>query len=151
MLPKWHIGMGLVFSFLFKIFFPETSLINLSLIFLSSFLIDFDHYMVAAINTKNISLFNALEYYRKKCLEWDKRIAKNIFEKGDFHVFHTVEFHILILILSFYFNPLLYVFIGMVFHSLCDLVYLMNKNILFHRQYFLISWILSNLECLKKK
>ena len=65
MLPRWHILSGALFTGFIWLIAPETKLIYLALVFLSAFLIDFDHYMVAVYKTGNIRLSNAFEYYEK--------------------------------------------------------------------------------------
>ena len=69
MLPKTHILLGLIFSLLIY-FSLELTIIQASLVFLSSFLIDFDHYLWYVFKKKDFSLKNA--YYYLKDFEKDK-------------------------------------------------------------------------------
>ena len=141
MLPKWHILLGAIFTFIIWISSPEISLLYLSLIFFSSFLMDFDHYAVSVLKTGNISLFDSFDYHKKQTEIEDKEIKKGIRKKGDFHLFHTIEFHILIGLLMFLWTGFFYVFIGMIFHSMLDLISLIYAGKMHRREYFLLNWM----------
>lgn len=141
MTPRWHILYGLIFAFLFWLVFPLTAWYNISILFLASFLIDFDHYMCAVWNTKNWSLFKALEYHKILRQKEMKERKSGIFRKGYFHIFHTIEFHALVLAAGFVFSPFFYGFIGMLFHSLLDFMQLLATRALYSREFFLANWI----------
>jgi len=141
MFPRWHILFGLIFSILFFVLFPLTAWYNLTIIFFASFLIDFDHYATAVWKTGKWNLSKAYDYYMKLKKKAEEERRKGIFRKGDFHVFHTIEFHALILAIGLIFSPFLYVFIGMLFHSLLDLVDLSIRGELYRREFFLTNWI----------
>jgi hypothetical protein len=141
MLPRWHIAFGAVFTFIIWVIFPNTNPSYLALVFLSSFLIDLDHYLQAFFHTKHLSLFEAFEYYKileKRELE---NYKKGIRKKGDFHVFHTIEFHLLIAILGTYFTIFSYIFLGMFFHSILDFADMAKRNRLYTREYFFFNWL----------
>lgn len=146
MLPRWHILLGAIFTLAIWILAPQTSIFFLILIFLSSFLIDFDHYAVACIKNKKLRLSHALVYYKKLSKKIDADKKKGLRKRYDFHVFHTIEFHILIALLGFLWEGFFYVFIGMVFHSLTDLIYFYYKDIIHIREFFFFSWIAKRLE-----
>lgn len=139
MLPRWHILLGAIFTAFIWLVFPETEWYNLALIFLSSFLIDFDHYMCAVRKTGKLGLFSAFAYHEKLMQMHKKNKSKR---KGDFHVFHTVEFHLLVFALGFFFEPFFYVFAGMVFHSLMDIIDLIIHGDLSRREFFLVNWLM---------
>ncbi|SRR3989338_270180 len=144
MLPRWHIFLGAIFSIIFLILFPSTAWYGVAIVFLSSFLIDFDHYMCAVKKTNKIWLGDALNYHKilmKKEKE-DKR--KKIFRKSDFHVFHTLEFHLLVLALAFVYSPFIYIFVGMLFHSLVDVIDMSYKKRIYRREFLLINWLRKN-------
>lgn len=135
-----HISLGIIFCLFLLILFPEINTLNLVILFLSSVLIDVDHYLYFAFKNKSISLKNAyfwfidfrahLEKFKKK------NKGKNI--KAPFCIFHTIEFHVLILLLSLFFPILLYVLSGILFHSLVDIVDLVSRKSLYLREYSLI-------------
>ena len=146
MFPRWHILSGLIFTLLFWIVFPQTAWYNIALIVFASVLIDFDHYMCAVWDTKKWSLFKAFEYHERLMKIELKEKRKRIFRKGDFHIFHTIEFHALVLAIGLIFSPFFYVFIGMLFHSLLDLVHLLAKSETYRREFFLANWIRKKIE-----
>jgi len=125
MLPKAHIFFGAIFSIILHLFGLTT--FQCTIIFLSSFLIDFDHYAWFVMKKKNLSLKKAF-YYLKTM---DKKKPMLMF-------FHTIEFLFLILILSFFFDIFKFVFIGMMFHSVLDIIELKHTNEL-HLREFLFS------------
>ncbi len=141
MLPRWHIFWGAVFTVIIGFISSGINLIYLGLIFLASFLIDFDHYLCGATKIKSWNLFHNFEYHKKMGKIQKAERDKNIRRRGDFHLFHTIEFHALIGILGIFWIPLFYVFIGMIFHSLLDLFYLLHKDYLYRREFFFFNWL----------
>lgn len=141
MLPRWHIFLGAIFTLAIWAIFPETEWYNLTLVFLSSFLIDFDHYLVAVRKTGKLGLFSAFDYYEKLRKIFLIEQKKKIFKRGDLQIFHTIEFHLLILALGFLFVPFFYVFIGMVFHSLIDVIDMSRNGALHKREFLFVNWL----------
>ncbi|MBS3071731.1 hypothetical protein J4408_01940 [Candidatus Pacearchaeota archaeon] len=141
MLPRYHILLGTIFTLLILIILPGINLIYLSLIFLSSFLIDFDHYAMSVIKTGKISLLKSFDYHNKARIVQEKEIRARIKRKGDFHLFHTIEFHLFVGLLGLIWIGFFYVFIGMVFHSLLDIYDGLKKGWLYRREFFFFNWI----------
>ena len=101
MLPRWHVLLGLLFTIVFSMVFPETLLLYAVLIFLSSIFIDLDHYLNAVVKTSKINIFHAFTYYKSlDCFDKYQR-SKGIKQRSDFQPLHTLEFHLLILLLGF--------------------------------------------------
>lgn len=142
MLPRTHILFGAIFTLVIYFIYPGINLLYLSLLWLSSFLIDFDHYIVAANKTRSLSLFKALHYFKVYCEKEKKDIAKGIKKKGHFMIFHTFEFHILVLLLAFLWQGFFFVFLGMVFHSILDIVYMVYYSEMHRREFWFVNWIL---------
>lgn len=117
MLPSRHIVGGLLFSIVMYYLFPQIQLIGAILIFLSSFLIDVDHYLFYITTKKDLNLRNAYWYFRKM---GDDIFHKHKKRKPVLCLFHAVEFLIVLFIASFYFEPLSRIFIGFVFHLCLD-------------------------------
>lgn len=142
MIPRWHIILGGIFTLILWAFSPSVNPVYLGLVFFSSFLIDFDHYMSAALKLKTINLKKVLEYHdvlgKKEMLEKRKGIRRKC---PHFHVFHTIEFHLFIGLLSFVWIGFFYIFLGMVFHSLLDLTDLAQRGVIYRREYFLVNWL----------
>ena len=70
-----------------------------------------------------------------------KEISRGIRRKHEFHLLHTIEFHLAIGLLGLLWIGFFYIFIGMVYHSLIDVVDLSLRGRLHRREYFLIGWI----------
>lgn len=142
MLPKTHILFGAIFTLVVYYLYPAIPVFYLILMFLSSFLIDFDHYIVAANKTKSLSLFRASHYFKAYCEIEKKDIAKGIKKKGHFMIFHTFEFHVLVLLLVFLWRGFLFVFLGMIFHSILDIIYMVYYSEMHRREFSFINWII---------
>ncbi len=141
MLPKYHVLFGALFTLLIWISSPGINLIYLSLVFFSSFLIDFDHYLASLIKTKKWRINDSLEYHKKLLKKEKEDIARGIRRKTDFHLFHTVEFHAFVGILGIFITAFFYIFIGMLFHSLLDVFDLIKRNAFHRREYFFFNWL----------
>lgn len=141
MLPRWHILTGGIFSLALWYFFPQTEWYYLAIVFFSSFLLDFDHYIDAVLKTKKSGLFNAFEYHKKLMKQEKLERKKGIRKRGDFHVLHTVEFHMFVFALGFLHPLFFYVFAGMIFHSLVDFISFAFEGRLYRREYLLSIWI----------
>jgi hypothetical protein len=129
MLPKTHAFYGAIFALALYLFIPIT-LMQAILIFLASFLIDFDHYLWYISNKKDLILKNA--YYYLKNLK-DKRPGMMLF--------HTVEFLLLVFLLSFFWDGFLAILVGMVFHSFLDIISLAYENKLHLREFSFIRYL----------
>ncbi len=119
-----HVVLGFLFSVLCFAIFPQIGLIGFSLIFLSSVLIDIDHYLYYVYKKKNLSLKKAYGWCVKKrdiylSLPPEKR--KKTF--AGFYFLHGFEILILFFLLSYFFKPSIFIFLGLSFHLLLDLVY----------------------------
>ncbi len=68
----------------------------------------------------------------------------HIKHKPIMHIFHTIEFLLLVLILSFFFNFLWFILIGMLFHSFLDIINMQYRGILNLREYFLTRYLLTD-------
>lgn len=141
MYPRWHILFGAIFTLIIWVAIPGISFLPLALIFLSSFLIDFDHYIVSSYKTKNLGIKNSFKYYEISRVKEKKEIAVGIKRKSDFHFFHTIEFHVLIGLFSFFWLGFFYIFIGMMFHSLLDVIDMTKRGAFHRREYFFFNWV----------
>ena len=142
MLPRWHIILGAIFTIILWIAVPGISFFYLILDFFASFLIDVDHYVASIINSgRIISLKDSFEYHRIKEIQQQKEISRGIRKKSDFHLFHTLEFHLLVGLLGIFWIGFFYIFIGMVFHSLIDIYDGLRKGWLHRREFFFFNWL----------
>jgi len=131
MVPKWHILFGFVFAYIVY-WFTSITIFEASLIFLASVLIDFDHYLWII---KRKGYFNL-----KKAYYWHKKLPKK--HKSIMHIFHSIEFILFIGALSFYFNFLFFILIGIIFHSILDILDLIYDKELGCREFSLIRFLI---------
>ena len=120
--PSWHIFFGFLFSVFLFFLFPEVGITNLSLLFLSSVLIDVDHYLFYIYERRGFNLIRAYDYFiihKKKWEKFGKCVNYNF--PPSFFIFHGLEVLLLLFVLSFFFKPLYFVFVGFSFHLLLDL------------------------------
>src|SRR3989344_858649 len=140
MLPRWHVLWGIVFCFIFKIISPDTTYISIFLIWFASIFIDFDHYLFAAFIHKKWNPLAAINHgYNSRENLLAQKAEFGICEKGDFHLFHTIESHLFVGIIALLFSPLFFIFIGMVLHSILDLIWMVRHDVLDSREFFLIK------------
>ncbi len=114
MLVNKHILFGAIFSLIIGLGL-KLSIPQMMIIFLVSFLIDFDHYLI----------------YGWRFGHWNLRNAYNAHlgnEKPTLVIFHTIEFHILILGLALIWNWFFLVLLGMTFHCIYDYLWMKIKK-----------------------
>ena len=141
MLPRWHIIFGGAFTLLLWLAVPGISWIYLLLVFLASFLIDFDHYAASVLMTERLSLKESFKYHESVGRTEIEEKKRGIRRRGDFHLFHTVEFHLLVGLLGLVWIGFFYIFIGMIFHSLLDVVDLTKRDTFYRREFFFFNWL----------
>lgn len=122
--PKYHIILGFLFSSLLYFLFPFIGFWGFLIIFLSSFLIDVDHYLYYVFKNKTLNIFKIhknLLFIRKKYFPLTRK------QRNDFphiicflHGFEVLA--ILFLLGIFVWNYFLFVFIGFLFHLVCDFI-----------------------------
>jgi hypothetical protein len=119
--PSWHIFFGFLFSVFLFFLFPEVGITNLSLLFLSSVLIDVDHYLFYIYERRGFNLRRAYNYFIEHKKKWKKFGNKVHDISPSFFIFHGLEVLLLLFLFSFLFKQLYFVFIGFSFHLLLDL------------------------------
>ncbi len=144
MFPRYHILFGLFFSIFLFLIFPKISLVGAFIIFLSSFLVDFDHYLTYVIKNKDFSLKRSYRYYLKMRKIFRKKFKKNPKLKFWVQPFHTVEFLLLIFIFSFFNIFLFYIFLGTLFHFFLDIIEMPFNKILGGREFSFIRYLISD-------
>ncbi len=92
------------------------------LVIVSSFLIDFDHFIYFAFKFKNLNIFKTYRFYnvelKKRSIDSTKKILL---------VFHTIEFLLLIIILSFFSKVFFILLLGIVLHYILDIIYQVRR------------------------
>lgn len=122
MLPKYHLFFGAIFSTILFLFFPSMNLFTCGVIFLSTFLIDLDHYVYYFVKTKNINPFKTIKYFLDKKNKME-HIPKSELRKyyTGFYFLHGIETLILLVIFGIFVSKTFYlIFVGFVFHLSLD-------------------------------
>ena len=131
MLPKYHALYGAVFSLFVHIFaFPGYGVFAAIVVFLSTVFIDVDHYLFYVYKKADLSLVRAYYYFLKG---GDHRLM----------IFHTIEFVLLLYLLSFYSKYFLFVIAGFLFHWGLDIYDMNKRGILKERTYSLIHHLMT--------
>jgi len=123
MYPLQHLFLGAYFAMFLFLFFPPIGFTGFLIIFLSSVLIDVDHYLFYVYKKKDFNLRTAYGWY----IKMGKRFRSLPSEKMEkscyaFCFFHGVEILIIFLILSFFSKYFLYISIGFAFHLILDII-----------------------------
>ena len=130
MLVKYHIILGAIASFLIYLIFQITP-IQATLIFLASFLIDFDHYLIYVIKKRDLNFNRACNWFldrRKKWAQFTRKQKKEY--KRVVIIFHGIEFILFLIILSFFIPGTKFILIGVLIHlglDYVDLIYYHDK------------------------
>ena len=120
MLPKYHIIIGAIAS-LILFYLTNLTITQTIIIFLSSFLIDIDHYIIYGIMYKNWSLKNSRKYFFNIREKWIKIPLKERKKyKRHIFIFHGIEFWIILFIISNYFPFILFILYGFAIHIFLD-------------------------------
>ena len=125
---KWHILIGFTISYIFVQFF-NFSLIAGLIIFLASWMIDGDHYLWYALESKDYNPFHTIKWYTKSIPKWHTLTLKekDKFKRGVF-IFHGIGFWIILIVLSFIHQLFLWVLIGVAIHIIVDLIDLIKEE-----------------------
>jgi len=131
-----HITIGIISSFGWFYLFRDLQ--SAILFFIASVAIDIDHIISMAILDRTINpfkIFNTLKEINYNGLK--------IYEEKLFCIFHTVEFMIVLAILSFYFNFLIPILFGVIFHVIIDIITVgRNKNKrIFFSTFFILKYL----------
>lgn len=125
MFVKHHIFFGAIFSSLLLYFFPQITLFGAIIIFLSSILIDVDHYLYYVFVKKSWNLFKAHRWFceRHAYLMKLSREERNK-HRGVFMFLHGIEILILLAVLGYWIHKFFYyILVGFVFHLFLDYIY----------------------------
>lgn len=133
MILSTHFIISLILAALLYPVFGVKSL----LVFLGGFFIDIDHFFWNMIKFRNLNIFEAYEFH-------NKNIKNNDFTNvtGILLIFHTLEFLLLMLFLSFISEIFLLVTYGLILHLLLDGMHIasLKKGII--AQPSLIFWLI---------
>jgi hypothetical protein len=142
MLPKYHVLYGLILSIVLFLILPTIGWIGAGIIFLSSFLIDVDHYIYYVFKERKISLRRALNNFLEKRRRLSKMDIKkrNKFYSG-FCFLHGIEILLILFIFGIFVSKyFLSIFIGFTFHLFLDLTEEINKNLRLDKISIIYDW-----------
>jgi len=142
MLVKYHIFFGFILSLILYLIFPSINIIGAGIIFLSSFLIDFDHYVYYVLNKKDISLRKAVNYFLMKRKNLRKMSAKKRkkFYSG-FCFLHGIESLIILFVAGIFISKyFILIFIGFAFHLFLDIIEEINNNSRIDKIFAIYDW-----------
>ncbi len=121
--PQVHFILGIPFiAILYFFFSPVISVFGLTIIFLSSVLIDADHYIYYIFKKKNFNPFKSYEWYKKNTCTFCSlpKEKQKEFYLG-FYFLHGIETLILLFFLGVYLSPVfILILIGFLFHLFVD-------------------------------
>jgi len=121
---KNHIFLGFIFSLALLLISPQIGLIGFFLIFLSSVLIDIDHYLYYVYKKKDWSLKNAYKWFIKTSkifLSLPRKQRNNLY--GGFCFLHGIEILLILFLLGIFVSKFfLFIILGISFHLILDIV-----------------------------
>jgi hypothetical protein len=130
MLPKYHILLGFIFSSAIFLIFPKVSFFYAGVIFLSSFLIDIDHYIYYILKKRNFNPKKSVKYFFDKKLKMEKipREERKKYYSG-FYFLHGIEPVLVLSLLGTFINKIFFfILFGFSFHLILDFAYLIYKK-----------------------
>jgi hypothetical protein len=134
MLPRHHI----IFGAALLVFTETVTLFQAFIAFLSSFLVDVDHYLIYVFRTKNLSFKKAYGFFVES--------TNKIYYRGyrcPLFIFHTIEFLIIIAVLSIYFKIFLFVIAGVLLHWALDWYVLLKNKVPYAKNFCGTHYILT--------
>lgn len=121
MFPKYHILFGALFSIFLWLIYPAIGLYVI-IVFLATFLIDIDHYLVYVIRKKAINPRKAHSYFYSIHKNLKPMLNKGVKVKAPLVFIHTIEFLVFTFVLALFYPLFLFILAGILFHSLLDVI-----------------------------
>jgi len=117
--PLVHIILGLLFAVLLKLLTSFT-ILQIAIILLAAVFIDVDHWFVYVLKKKSFSIRGSYEWF----IEISKKKTHPVF----LCIFHTIEFMLFLVWLSFKFMFFELVLVGFIFHIALDVIDSVRKH-----------------------
>ena len=144
MLPKHHIITGAIISTLLYIIFPLTIIQTLT-IFLSSFLIDFDHYLYYLIKKKDTNPINATKWFYKYRTAWLNLSTQQRKQyKRPLFIFHNIECWLILLVLAQINSLTYFILLGIAIHISLDYLEIIYLKEPLYQKFSIILTYLKN-------
>ena len=145
MLPKWHILIGFIFSYLL-VYFLNFSLLAGVVVFVSSwFLIDLDHYFLYIFMKRD---FNFSRFYDESRSTHKKWLSLSKEEKEKYkrriYAFHGIECFTIIILLSLFYKIFSWIIIGFLIHIIPDWIELCIIRESFYQKFCTMITIIKN-------
>ena len=116
-----HIFLGIIFSIF--LFFLNFNFSQISIVFLSSILIDGDHYVYYILKRRNFNLLKCYSWYienLKRTMRLPMHERKKIY--SGFFLFHGIEILIVLFLLGKFISPIfIWIGVGFSFHFIVDI------------------------------
>ena len=143
MLPKYHILLGFIFSLTLFLIFPTIDLLSAGIIFLSSFLVDTDHYIYYVIKKKKINPKKAVNYFlekRRQFVEMGSKRRREFY--SCFCFLHGIEILVILFVAGIFISEyFLLIFIGFTFHLFLDVLEEMHFGLRLDKISIVYDWI----------
>ena len=128
MFIKGHLIGGIIFT-LILVYSLNIGWFAASIVFLSSILIDVDHYIYYILKTKDLNIKRSYNWFIKKVEKWEKINQQELSKyKIDIMAFHGIEFISILAILSFINSGFIWILTGVTFHLALDHIGLSYKK-----------------------
>ncbi len=124
-----HVFFGAIFSLFLFLVFPKIEVVEASIVFLSSVLIDVDHYIYYVYKKKDWSLKRAYRWFmetEKKFKHFKGKQMRQFYDS--ICIFHGIEIIIFLLIWALAFKIFLFIIIGCLFHFFIDWIDLYYRD-----------------------
>jgi hypothetical protein len=115
---------------------PFSGVAEMAIFSAGSILIDVDHYFFYVQRSRRWDVGGMFSYFRSV----DKNLMKIPYL--GVCIFHTADFFLIVAIISAFFHPLIYLFCGLLFHLLLDIVDMVRLKCPFLRAYSLAEHLL---------
>lgn len=140
---KIHLIYGTIISLVIY-FFSNTSIYFVLFFWIGSWLIpDLDHLFHFVLKNKSINIKNFLDYSHKNRSKW-KKLPNDEKKKYKYSLlfFHSIEFVIILLLLSMIKKEFLYIGLGLIFHDILDVIdYYKRKENIFIKLSFIYTLV----------
>jgi len=123
MYPSTHIIVGGIVSALLLLIFPSIGVLGFAIIFLSSVLIDVDHYLYYSLRYHDWNLKHAYKWFINRTRSWRKLSIeqRNKYERV-IMAFHGVECWFILMLLIFVHKIFFYALVGIAIHMILDYI-----------------------------
>jgi len=129
MIPRYHFLIGAIVSIFLWLFIELITPLVALIIFLSSILIDFDHYLYFVIRDKDLSLNKANNWFlEKRKLQENETLVKQKRYRAAILIFHNLESLIILFLLTYINKIFLWILIGFIIHMLTDYLEISTKS-----------------------